>query len=444
MNIVSLVGHLLELLELADQSAQPLDRLVGDFFRSRKYLGSHDRRFIAETLYGIMRHRRFLEALLEQYVLIHPDSAELDNARQRYLPLYVIVSIHPDVNNPPIQHIPASYWKTYFPNIDLEKFIGWIKDHVSLDFLDVEDAVRLGIRYSFQDWMVQDWLEYVGEETEQLLQSLNQQAPLTIRVNTLRTTREQLQQQLHSEGVESEVARYSPAGVIVKKRFNVQSSKAFKDGWFEVQDEGSQIVALCANPKPGQAIIDACAGAGGKSLHMADLMRNAGELIAMDIDKKRLRELEERARRAGALNIQTLEKETIVPENFFKKADVVLVDAPCTGVGTIRRNPMFKWRVTESLVRHYSEKQREILSFNAQFVKSGGRLVYATCSMFRQENDDVVHSFLGQHPEFHLIPPADLLQSLGVSMDEDFVRLYPHRHGTDGFFIAVMERIVNG
>ena len=440
MNIVSLVGHLLELLELADKSTQPLDRLVADFFRNRKYLGSHDRRFIAETLYGIIRHRRLLEALLEQYILIHPDSAELDKARQRYLPLYVIFSVHPDLTSPSIQYIPVSYWKTYFPNIDLEKFVRWIKGHASLDFLDVEDAVRLGIRYSFQDWMVQDWLEYVGKETEQLLQSLNQQATLTIRVNTLRTTREQLQQQLHSEGVESEVTRYSPAGLIVKKRFNVHTSKAFKDGWFEVQDEGSQIVALCVNPKPGQTVIDACAGAGGKSLHMADLMHNDGEMIAIDIDKKRLRELEERARRAGVLNIQTLEKETIIPENFFKKADVVLVDAPCTGVGTIRRNPMFKWRVTETLVQHYSEKQREILSFNAHFVKSGGRLVYATCSMFRQENDDVLHSFLDHHPEFHLLPPADLLQSLGLSTDEDCIRLSPHRHGTDGFFIAVMER----
>jgi len=441
MNIVSLVGHVLELIEHADRGTQPLDRLVADFFRHRTYLGSHDRRFIAETLYGIVRHRRLLEALLEQYVSTRPDHAELDAIRLRYLPLYVIHSLHPDVGNIFSEKIPSSYWKAYFPNIDLDPFVEWMRGHFSLDFLDGEETVRLGVRYSFQDWMVEEWIEEVGSETAQLLQALNEQAQVALRTNVLKTTRAELQSRLAMEGIETEAAKYSPTGLIAKKRFNTQASPAFKEGWFEVQDEGSQLVAPLAAPRPGQTVIDACAGAGGKSLLMAEMMHNEGALIAIDIDGRRLQELETRAHRAGINNIRTQTQGETIPENLFEAADVVLVDAPCTGVGTIRRNPMFKWRVTESLVRHYAEKQCAILSSNAQFVKPGGRLVYATCSLFRKENDDVVRTFLSNHSHFAVRPPVAILESIGLSKDGEFVKLYPHRHGTDGFFIAVMERI---
>ncbi len=439
MNIVSLVGHVLELLEQTDRSTQPLDRLVADFFRHRKYLGSHDRRFIAETLYGIVRHRRLLETLLEEYVSTYPDHSDLDTIRLRYLPLYVISSIHPDVGNS--QNIPASYWKTFFPNIDLESFTGWIREHCSLSFLeDQDEVVRLGVRHSFQDWMVKEWMNLLGTETEHLLHSLNRQAPVSLRVNMLKTTREELQLRLQSEGMETELSKYSPVGLTAKKRFNTQTSAAFKEGMFEVQDEGSQLVSLLAGVQPGQTIIDACAGAGGKSLHLAEMMRNEGEVIAIDIDAERLEELNVRAQRAGIQIIRTELRENIVPENFVEKAEVVLVDAPCSGSGTIRRNPMFKWRVTELLVQHYSRMQSDILSFNAQFVKPGGRLVFATCSMFRKENDEVVKAFLSKYPDFHLKVPEDQLRACGLSTEEEFIRLYPHRHGTDGFFIAAMER----
>ncbi|MBI1803830.1 MAG: class I SAM-dependent methyltransferase [Ignavibacteria bacterium] len=440
MNIVSLVGHVLELVEESDRSTRPLDRLVAEFFRTRRYLGSHDRRFVAETLYGIVRYRRFLETLLEQYVASHPAHSELDKVHVRYLPLAVIYAHLPELSSQSRSNISALYWKTYFPSIDLDSFLAWIQEHSSLDFLNTDEVVRLGVRYSFQDWMVQEWMEQLGSETEQLLASLNQQAPVSLRVNTLKASREELQKRLQMEGIETELARYSPVGLIATKRFNIQTSSAFKEGWFEVQDEGSQLVALIADPQPGQVVIDGCAGAGGKALHMAEMMGNDGELVAIDLDAKRLKELESRTVRAGVRNIRTQLRENIIPENFLGKGDVVLVDAPCTGVGTIRRNPMFKWRVTESLVQHFSERQCEILAFNAQFVKPGGRLVYATCSMLRRENEDVIQEFLAGHPGFRLMPQQDRMATIGISVEGDFVRLYPHRHGTDGFFIAMMER----
>ncbi len=204
-------------------------------------------------------------------------------------------------------------------------------------------------------------------------------------------------------------------------------------------DHGGTILFF-AVPKPGETVIDGCAGAGGKSLHMAALMANSGSIVAIDTDEKRLRELERRARRAGVDIITAIPAVNILPANLAAMADLVLIDAPCSGSGTIRRNPAFKWSITESLVEHYATAQAEILARNAAYVNPGGRLAYATCSLFREENEAVIEAFLAAHPEFRMRPLGPAAAELGLNIETDSLTLYPHRSRTDGFFLAVMDR----
>lgn len=437
----SLVGHVLELFEIVDKNSHPPDRLTADFFRSRKYLGSHDRRFISDSLFGMIRHKRRLETLLWHYFTEHNDLSQLNYPHYKYLLLYVAyLIVLENLTDEQITAGVTARWKTIFPRIALQQFVAWIRQHQSLDFLPADEVIHLGVQYSFQDWMVKELLKQFAGETEELLKELNTPAPTVLRVNLLKTNRETCQQRLRSEGIETALTKYSPVGLVTEKRFPTQALLSFRDGWFEVQDEGSQLVSLIAAPKAGAIVIDACAGAGGKALHMAELMQNKGEIIALDIEQQRLDELNTRAARASVNIIRTFHRNAIQPEDLHDKADIVLVDAPCSGTGTIRRNPSLKWNVTESLAKYYAEQQLKILSDNSRWVKPGGRLVYATCSLLRIENENVVNSFLTDNRNFSLLSSQEKLKRLGILQDEFFVHLLPHHHRTDGFFVVQMQR----
>lgn len=437
----SLIGHVLELFEHIDKNTKPIDRLVSGFSHQRRYIGSRDRRFISDTVYGMVRHRRFIEALLEHWIAEHPSTAQVNKIPERYLPLYIAFGI--GVQAVPVEQMVdnvRSRWEILFPSIDCQQYSGWVAQHASLDFLANDDVVRLGVQYSFQDWMVQAWKQQFGDEVVHLMKALNQPAPTTLRVNLLKTTREQCIQRLKDEQLEAEPTKYSSVGLVTKKRFQVSAIQTFKDGWFEMQDEGSQIVSLIANPKPGDLVIDACAGAGGKTMHMAEMMKNEGEIIAIDVEKDRLRELKIRTERAGVKCVRTFLRDECPSEQFHNTADLVLVDAPCSGTGTIRRNPGMKWTVTETLVDHYAERQLKILTESAQFVKRGGKLLYSTCSLIKKENTDVLLSFLDMNPEFRAVKDTAWMEKLQIDDEESFINLLPHRHSTDGFFISVLMR----
>ena len=284
--------------------------------------------------------------------------------------------------------------------------------------------------------------EYGHEESENIMRSLNEPAPLTLRVNLLKSTVEKCQEDLKKQEIESARTSISPSGLQITKRINVFSLKTFQDGDFEVQDEGSQILPLLIDPKPTAKVLDACAGAGGKTLGFAAIMKNRGEIFATDNNGYRLKELKKRSRRAGAFNIRPLEVATVgdLPDKLKNYFDVVFVDAPCSGLGTIRRNPGMKWTVTEETVSEVSAKQTEILRQCIALVKPGGRLVYATCTLLRQENEDVVNQFVGANPDFSFVNPEPMLSKLGIkkAVSGNFIKLLPHIHGTDGFFCAVM------
>ena len=294
-----------------------------------------------------------------------------------------------------------------------------------------------------------DWLwerlagQYGDEQALRIAHGLLNPAPLDLRVNLARTERDAAQQRLAADGIESKVTPYSPAGLRVAGKPAINRHALFAEGLVEVQDEGSQLLAWLLAPRRGEMIADYCAGAGGKTLAAAMLMRGTGRIYAMDVSAKRLAALAPRAARAGITNVHTLVlgEDDARARRLAGKLDRVLVDAPCSGFGTLRRNPDLKWRHGANAIGELSAKQRAILDAAARLVKPGGRLVYATCSILPEENDAVADAFQASRPEFRPLSAAALLAAQRIDLDTgERLRLWPHRHDTDGFFAAIFER----
>jgi 16S rRNA (cytosine967-C5)-methyltransferase len=313
----------------------------------------------------------------------------------------------------------------------------------------VADPVeRLALEGSLPGWLASRLAAEMGiDEARAFAAAVNQRAPLTVRANLLKTTREALQARLAAEGTGSRPTPLSPWGLVLDGHENAFALEAFRDGLFEVQDEGSQVVVLACGARPGMRVVDACAGAGGKSLALAAEMRNRGEVLALDVDEERLGEARRRARRAGVHNLRT----RVVPPDaaadaaladLAGTADLVLVDAPCSGLGTLRRKPDARWRLGPSDPERFGAVQRELVERFARLVRPGGRLVYATCSVTRAEDEEVA-AFAAGLPGLAPLPMeraagAELARAAGANGHE--LRLWPHRHGTDGFFVATFQR----
>jgi 16S rRNA (cytosine967-C5)-methyltransferase len=441
MQLSSLIGHTQELLGIIQSSKKPADALIDTFFRAHKYLGSHDRKFIAEATYGTLRHMRKCELMVSSAL---SELNEIASEEDRRLLLVVaFISLQGRMESGGPELISARLTST-----KLKEQSTRILNAFSKPIVPAESSItaRIGIEHSFPDWMVEKFVGQYGEVLAgRICSSLNEQAPISIRVNTLKATVDQCQDALKKLGIETTRTAISPIGLSLTKRINVFALPLFRDGWFEVQDEGSQLLPLLIDPKPNSKLLDVCAGAGGKTLEFAALMKNRGEIFATDINSFRLEELRKRSKRAGAQNIRIQEIQTIedLNERYTRFFDIVFVDAPCSGLGTIRRNPGMKWMVTEQTIFEVSEKQKSILHSSAPLVKHGGRLVYATCTLLRQENEDVVEEFMRQHPEFTLIQTNTMpriLSGAGSETEESFFKLFPHIHGTDGFFCAVLEK----
>ncbi|MCK9409654.1 MAG: class I SAM-dependent methyltransferase [Bacteriovoracaceae bacterium] len=424
MKLSSLIGHVTELYSDVITSSKPADRHIDFFFRSRKYLGSNDRRFIAETMYGMLRHRKRIEWIVS--VL------EKHNDHRYQCATYLLYN-----GGATKDQLSEEI------NISMDELV-LLEQRVQTEPAFESEIATLAVTYSFQDWMIAEWQkEFDPAELVPLCSVMNTQAPMTIRVNTIKTTREECQRILLQEGLDTDRTEHSPFGLHLKRRTNLFQLQAFRDGLFEVQDEGSQLLALLVDPKPGSKVVDACAGAGGKALALASIMKNRGEIFALDVHSFRLEELKKRIRRSGVDSIRTrIIREGETQEGLVNAADNVLVDAPCSGTGTIRRNPGMKWSVTETMVEELTVKQCSILSLNAQYVKPGGKLVYATCSLMKKENEIVVEQFLASHPEFEIIFPSITLERYGVAhlANNKYFQLLPHQYNTDGFFAAILKR----
>ncbi len=309
-----------------------------------------------------------------------------------------------------------------------------------LDHPDMPEPVR----FELPDWLYQRMQAQYGASLAVEMAALSEPAPLDLRVNLLKGTREEARAALAAEGWEARPTTLSPWGLRIDGRRPVTTGPAFQSGLVEIQDEGSQLIAALTDARPGMRVADWCAGAGGKTLALAAMMRNRGQIVACDVSSSRLDGAVRRLRRAGVNNV---ERHLVVPGDKWAKRragafDRVLVDAPCTGTGTWRRNPDARHRLTEQDLLELTRKQSSILDTASALVRPGGRLVYATCSLLEEENEGQVSAFLIRHPDFVLVP---LAQAGAVAPPEnpwsgEMLSLTPARHGTDGFFAAVLER----
>ncbi len=322
------------------------------------------------------------------------------------------------------------------------------KNNITFPDREKEPIKFLSVYYSYPEWLIRKWQKELGyEQTEKLLEAGNRTPYLTIRVNTLKTNREKLMNILVQEGIEELYpTKYSPVGIIIKRlQRSVAELDSYKKGLFFVQDEASQLCAYILNPKPNDVILDVCAGLGTKSIHIAELIKKKGKIIALDIDPKRLLILAQTLRREGLKNLiyPVAGDGEKVFSTFKAYFDKILIDAPCSGLGTIMRHPDIKWVKTEKDIKMLSELQKRLLSASAKVLKKGGIMLYTTCTISKEENEMVVEEFLKDHPEMRLINISSNCAWLKDLEDKHgFFRTYPHIHEMDGFFGAIFCRII--
>ncbi|HQT26318.1 MAG TPA: RsmB/NOP family class I SAM-dependent RNA methyltransferase, partial [Burkholderiales bacterium] len=312
----------------------------------------------------------------------------------------------------------------------------WLK---SLKAVPVDD-LPLEVRAEFPGWILSRLQSRMSEdEILSIGRAMQQRAPFDLRVNTIKAKREEM-----LEKVGGEAMKWSPVGIRVNENFPLNENTHFLEGKIEVQDEGSQLLGYLLSPKRREMVVDFCAGAGGKTLMLGALMGSTGRIYAFDVSEKRLGKLGPRLKRSGLSNVnpQLIRNENdIKVKRLSRKIDKVLVDAPCSGLGTLRRNPDLKWRQSEKSLEELKEKQAAILSGASVLVKPGGRLVYCTCSILPDENQEIVSQFLETHPDFRLLDASEIMKSHQIDLDTGkYLELRPDLHGTDGFFAAAMER----
>jgi 16S rRNA (cytosine967-C5)-methyltransferase len=404
-----------EALGLALKFDRPADTVLHEFFGARRELGARDRAFVADAVYGVLRRKRTVEHLA-------PDGA----------PRRMLLA-----------------WLARIAGVSVRELAATLKPDESVWLARAKaaslESLPLAVRAELPDWIAERLATRLSEpDLISLARGLNEPAPLDLRVNTLNAARDDVRQALAADGIVAEPTPYSPVGLRVTGRPAINRHPLFLNGSIEIQDEGSQLLGFLLGPKRHDLVADFCAGAGGKSLLLGALMGSHGRIYAFDVSAQRLARLKPRLARSGLSNVYP---QAIKNENDLKikrlagKIDRVLVDAPCSGLGTLRRNPDLKWRQSPRSVEELSLKQAAILRSAANLVKPGGRLVYATCSLLAQENEGVVESFLAERRDFHSLHCGKLFQEQRVTLDTGpFLALLPHVHGTDGFFAAAMTR----
>ena len=411
----AIIGHTEEVLREILRFTGPADNVLSRYFREHTRLGGRERGVIAEAVYGLLRNK-----------LVYTSFAESGSGpSMRRLTLLGLADA---------AGVDALGGLT-------EDETGWLTHVMQID----RNMLPAELRSNLPNWLYTRLAERFGEdETLQMAQTLNTPAPLDLRVNSLKASREQVIAELSAAPIIAEPTPYASLALRIVKKPALQNLPVFKTGAVEVQDEGSQVLAQLVGARRGEMVVDFCAGAGGKTLALGAIMRNTGRLYAFDIADKRLAKLKPRLARSGLSNVHPV---LIAHENDAKikrlagKIDRVLVDAPCSGLGTLRRNPDVKWRIRPESITELNVKQLSILNGAARLVKAGGRLVYATCSILEEENENIVTQFLAANDAFILVPMKEVLEEQRIPLEmDDYLKLLPHRHQTDGFFAAVLER----
>jgi 16S rRNA (cytosine967-C5)-methyltransferase len=411
-----------ELVRLVLKFDHPADAIVSRFFRDNRGLGPRERATLAETAYTVLRKKLLFDHLA-------PSGSGPKERRMAILGFYG----------------PGDFLRSALT--DQEK--NWLDQ---CEAVKPEDLMERH-RHNLPEWLVQPLKDQLGDEFWPLVEHLNLGAGLDLRVNTFKAKRADVQKELQQAGIKAVPTPYSPWGLRIAGKPALNKNEAFVRGDFEVQDEGSQLLAMLLDAKRGEMVVDFCAGAGGKTLAIGASMRSTGRLYAFDTSAHRLDSFKPRMARSGLSNVHPAaiahERDDRV-KRLSGKIDRVLVDAPCTGMGTLRRNPDLKWRQNVQAVEEMAVRQAAILQSAARMVKSGGRLVYATCSVLPQENEAIAEAFAAANPDFVPLPAGEVLAGIkvenapslcvGGADGQLYLRLWPHRHATDGFFAAIWQK----
>ncbi|CAJ0778440.1 Ribosomal RNA small subunit methyltransferase B [Ralstonia mannitolilytica] len=408
--------HLDKVLGRLLHFAAPADMVVSQYFREHHELGHRERGIIAEAAFAVLRRKNEFGQFAE---------SGSGPARRRLALLGLVQTAGREAIAPFLNPAEAEW----------------------LDRWQLRDRAALAprVRANLPDWLFDALVAQHGAEfTEALAEAWLNPAPLDLRVNTLKGDRDTVLATLAEAGIEGAAAPLSPVGIRLAGKPALNKLEIFTNGTVEVQDEGSQLLCQLLAPKRGEMVVDFCAGAGGKTLAIGAAMRSTGRLYAFDVSEKRLSNLGPRLARSGLSNVHPSRIDSehdAKVKRLAGKIDRVLVDAPCSGLGTLRRNPDLKWRQSAQAVEEMSAKQRSILDSAARLLKPGGRLVYATCSVLARENQQVVEQFLAAHEDFVLVPAGEVLAAQKIALEMGpYLELYPHVHQTDGFFAAVLER----
>lgn len=422
-NPLSRLDRLSALIDAVLKLEEPADAVISRFFKSHPDMGSRDRGFFAQCAWSVLRHRTWYA---------HLASAGQGSLYRRYALLaasdcFGLPSIAREIN-------------------DSER--DWLTHVQALQQLDIAPATR----FSLPQWMMDELALSLSEsEILSCAKALNEPAGLDVRVNTLLCSTEQAIELLAQDGIAATPYAFFPEALRIDGKPALQRSKAYAQGWVEVQDLGSQLVAKLVAPKRGQFVVDFCAGAGGKTLAIGAALKNTGRLYALDISAPRLAKLKPRLARSGLSNVWPCAISGFSDERVKRlahKADVVLVDAPCSGLGTLRRNPDLKWRMDVPKIAGLAAQQAEILAAASRLAKPGGILIYATCSLLARENERIVEGFLAGHPDFHRVSAEGVFKAQRISLPQSWsayaadgdLMIWPYKSGTDGFFAAVLKK----
>lgn len=421
-----------------------LNRILKSVGKSAE-ISQTNRSFACELVYGTVRRQRTLDALI--------DSLGKKKAAQQPPDLRIILHLGL-YQLRYLDRIPAS--AAVNTSVELAKSFGlnrlsgvvngllrsYIRQSESADPLKLpaEENTKLGIQHSFPDWIVANWLEQLPtEEVAQLLAWFNQAPKVDLRVNTLKTTVVDVHQAFTAAEIKANVIPGLPQGLRLEGAGDVTKLPGYKEGWWVIQDSSAQLVSHLLNPQPGETIIDACAAPGGKTTHIAELMGDNGRIIACDRSAKRLNKVRENAARLKLTSIEIEPGDSCEREEFVNLADKVLLDAPCSGLGTLHKRPDIRWRNTDQSIIQLYELQRKLLKQTATWIKPKGVLVYATCTLNILENEKVIQSFLDEHPNWSIQSPGDVITK-SWSTTEDWIKVFPHRHNMDGFFMVRLVR----
>jgi 16S rRNA (cytosine967-C5)-methyltransferase len=439
----------LDILNRIEETDRHPDDLLNDSFKRYRYLTPLDRAFLTELTYGVLRWRERLDWVIRHFSKVPFKKIELEMLNILRLGLYQIFFL---------TRTPAS--AAVNESVELAKKIrergggGFVnailrsalreKEEVPYPDRGQDPLLHISVVHSHPLWLVQRWVKEIGvEETVKICEANNQISALTLRTNTLKILRENLIEKLRVKRLDPSPCSFSEEGILLKDPPPVSELPFLKEGLYIIQNEPSQLVTFLLDPKAGERILDACAAPGGKTSHMAQKMRNEGEIYALDVNREKINQIEENCRRLGIKIVKTVRGDAAVSLPFPRglEFDRVLADVPCSGFGTLRRNPDLKWRRGEGDIKRLSELQYSILKNLSGYVKERGILVYSTCTVFHEENEDVVEKFLKEHPEFRLDRILQILpEKYHPFIENGYFKTFPPRDEMDGFFVARLRK----